>query len=281
MRNADDTRKHNMLVALIAMSLSLAAAGNASAEEHMSKEMMPVDRAKVLTDPGVFGLFSLFELRPEWGMLDAGARKQAVAEVTAVIEKHKPHVVVDAYLTRGFSEGADFMLRSHAYEAAHLQALVNDIMTTSLGRNAKLVNSFVGVTKALNYATEAKAPDLLKQLRAASYTGPPPKYVIVIPTKKNAAWWNLSAEQRQAEMVVHIGPTLAFLTNVKRKLYHSSGIDDFDFITYFETNDLVAFNNLVISLLSVPENTYNEQLGQPTVLGTIHSVDEVLAALSK
>ncbi len=278
MENGNGGWRRWLLVTLMGVSLSAAAVHSAIADQHMSK-MMPVERSKILKDAGVYGVFSLFKLDREWAALNARAKKAAVAEVEAVIEKHKAHVVVDAYLTRGLSESADFFLRSHAYELAAIQTLVVEIMATKLGRYATLTDSFVGVTKALNYAPQA--PDLLKQLKAASYMGDPPKYVIVIPTKKNAAWWNLPPNRRLAEMVAHTVPTLEFLTNVKRKLYHASGLDDLDFITYFETNDLVAFNNLVISLLSVPENTYNVQMGNPTVLGTIHSIDEVLKALSE
>jgi chlorite dismutase len=102
----------------------------------------------------------------------------------------------------------------------------------------------------------------------------------MIPVKKSADWWNLSAEQRLKELEVHTAPTLPFLVNVKRKLYHSTGIDDTDFITYFETADLGAFNNLLIELAKVPENKYHVRWGSPTVLGTIHSVENVVKALS-
>lgn len=274
-------RGWNSICATTASTILLAAPATTLAEQHASADTMPVERARILKDPGVFGVFSLFKLRPEWGMLDADSRNKAAAEIKAVIERHKDRVVVDAYLTRGVSESADFFLRSHAYELSYAQSLVNEIMATSMGTHAVLVNSFVGVTKPLNYVTEAKAPDLLKQLQAASYEGAPPKYVIVIPTKKNADWWNLPEEARLAEIVAHTVPTLEFLTSVNRKLYHASGLDDLDFVTYFETNDLVAFNNMVIALLSIRENTYNVQMGSPTLLGTIHEVDEVLKVLSQ
>ncbi|KAF0164725.1 MAG: hypothetical protein FD157_1889 [Rhodocyclaceae bacterium] len=91
----------------------------------------------------------------------------------------------------------------------------------------------------------------------------------------------IPADQRLREMEAHTAPTLAYLVNVKRKLYHSTGIDDTDFITYFETNDLGAFNNLMISLASVPENKYHVRWGSPTVLGTIHSPEEVMKALAE
>lgn len=58
-------------------------------------------------------------------------------------------------------------------------------------------------------------------------------------------------DPRAALMKEHTDATVAYLKTVKRKLYHSSGLDDLDFITYFETAKLDDFNNLVIGLLKV------------------------------
>ena len=83
------------------------------------------------------------------------------------------------------------------------------------------------------------------------------------------------------EIRLHVEPTLKYLPTVKRKLYHASGLGDYDFVTYFETNNLTAFNELIIDLLSVPENRYNVRLGRPTILGTIQPLDEMLRALAE
>ncbi|MDP1638194.1 MAG: chlorite dismutase family protein [Candidatus Nitrotoga sp.] len=128
---------------------------------------------------------------------------------------------------------------------------------------------------------DGKSPDLNVGLSSATYIGDAPRYVIVFPVKKSAEWWNLSFEQRLKEMETHTLPTLAYLVNVKRKLYHATGLDDIDFITYFETNDLIAFNNLLISLASVPENKYHVRWGNPTTLGTILSPENVVKALAE
>ena len=74
----------------------------------------PIDRAKILADLGVFGDFSVYKLRPDYGMLPAADRKAAAGEVLAVVAKHKDKVIVDAYLTRGFDAKSDYFLRVHA-----------------------------------------------------------------------------------------------------------------------------------------------------------------------
>lgn len=244
-------------------------------------DTMMIERSKILTQPGVFGVFTMFKLRPDWDKLPAAARKGAAAEVTKLIEKHKNNVLVDVYLTRGLKKQYDYFFRVHAYDLAKAQTFMREFRSTQIGKHSDVAETQVGLTKALNYITKDKSPGLNAGLGSASYSGPAPRYVVSVPIKKDAAWWNMSVEERLALMEEHTAPTLAYLVNVKRKLYHSTGIDDIDFITYFETDDLAAFNNLMISLASVKENKHHVRWGNPTTLGTIGTPESVITALSE
>ena len=265
--------------ALVSVFLAFGSAAT-HAQTADQKAPAPVDRAKILTAAGVYGNFSTYKVRPEYYRLALAERKGAAAEVVAVVDKHKEKVIVDAYLTRGFEAGSDLFLRVHSYDMAATQAFLVDFRATRFGMALEVTENLVGVTKALNYITKDKSPDLNAGLTAASYSADPPRYALMVPVKKNADWWNLSDAQRLKEIETHTLPTLANLVNVKRKLYHSTGIDDTDFITYFETADLVAFNNLMLALAKVPENKYHVRWGSPTVLGTIQTVENVVKVLS-
>ena len=268
---------------MIGAAIAALAAGAPSfvVAQQPAGENMTIERAKILVQPGVFGVFTMFKLRPEWSKVAPAQRMKAAAEVKQLIEKHKNNVLVDVYLTRGLETGSDFFFRVHAYDLAKAQTFMRQFRSTNIGRNADVSETLVGLTKPLNYITKDGSPGLNAGLSSATYTGPAPRYTVVIPVKKSAEWWNIPVDQRLHEMEAHTAPTLAYLVNVKRKLYHSTGIDDTDFITYFETNDLGAFNNLMISLASVPENKYHVRWGSPTVLGTIHSPEEVMKALAE
>jgi chlorite dismutase len=239
-----------------------------------------VDRAKILVAPGVFGNFSTYKIRADYYKMSNAERKGAAAEVLAVVEKHKEKVIVDAYLTRGFEAQSDFFLRVHSYDMAATQAFLVDFRATRFGMYSDVTEQLVGMTKPLNYVTKEKSPDLNAGLTAATYQGDAPRYAFMIPVKKNADWWNLTDAQRLKEIEVHTLPTLANLVNVKRKLYHSTGLDDTDFITYFETADLGAFNSLMLALAKVPENKYHVRWGSPTVMGTIQTFENVVKTLS-
>ncbi len=240
----------------------------------------PVDRAKILTAPGVFGNFSTYKVRSDYYKLSSAERKGAAAEVMAVVEKHKNSVIVDAYLTRGFESQSDYFLRVHSYDMAATQAFLVDFRATRFGMYSDVTEQLVGMTKPLNYVTKDKSPGLNAGLTSATYQGSAPRYAFMIPVKKNAEWWNLTDAQRLKEIETHTVPTLGNLVDVKRKLYHSTGLDDTDFITYFETNDLGSFNNLMLSLAKVPENKYHVRWGSPTVMGTIQTFENVVKALS-
>ena len=58
-------------------------------------------------------------------------------------------------------------------------------------------------------------------------------------------------------MKEHTEAALPYHKTVKRKLYHSTGLDDMDFITYFETSKLEDFHSLILALEKVKEFQYN------------------------
>lgn len=272
--------KRKLLAVLVTLSLTLAG-GNALAQMAAdAKPGEPVDRAKILTAPGVFGNFSTFKVRPDYYKLSSAERKGAAAEVLAVVDKHKDRVIVDAYLTRGFEANSDYFLRVHSYDMAATQAFLVDFRATRFGMYSDVTENLVGITKPLNYITKDKSPNLNQGLTSGSYNAEAPRYALMVPVKKDAAWWNRSDDERLKELETHTMPTLGYLGNVKRKLYHATGIDDTDFITYFETADLTAFNNLMISLAKVPENKHHVRWGNPTVLSTIQTFENVVKALS-
>ncbi|AKH20367.1 chlorite dismutase family protein [Sedimenticola thiotaurini] len=266
----------SIIVALLGMITAVPAVQAAD----MGMKPMMVERAKILKDTGVFGAFNAYKVTQEWALLPAETRMNAVDEVTSLIEKYKGKVLVDMYLTRGLEAQSDFLIRLHAYDLKSDQEFMVEFAATTLGRYSMPTETLVGVTKALNYIDKKQSPSLNAGLKSATYSAAPPRYFLVVPVKKSAEWWNMTQEERLKKMEEHTAPTLAYLVNVKRKLYHSTGIDDTDFITYFETDDIEAFNNLMISLASVPENLYQPRWGSPLILGTIHTPEEVVKALA-
>lgn len=238
-----------------------------------------VDREKLLTDPGVYATFAVFKTDEGWWKLDKATRASAAMEVKGIFQKHAEYVTTDVYLLRGLVEKADFFIRVHSMEMLNNQNFLVDLMGTTLGKYLLNTHTFNGITKKVNYVP-AFPEDLKTALKTPPNPGPKP-YVIVVPVRKEAEWWITLKDGRSAMMKEHTEAAIAYLGSIKRKLYHASGLDDLDFITYFETAKLDDFNNLIIALEQVKENHYNQQFGNPTLLGTIRPLDEILDILAR
>ena len=91
----------------------------------------------------------------------------------------------------------------------------------------------------------------------------------------------LDQEKRADMMKEHTEAALPYHKTVKRKLYHSTGLDDLDFITYFETSKLEDFHSLILSLEKVREYQYTRRFGHPTWLGTAKGLDEIIEILAQ
>lgn len=239
---------------------------------------MSSQNTAMLDGTGVFGVFAAFNLLPT--RMDHQLDAETVhKEAMAIVDDHADAVLVDTYITRGLTPVADYFLRVHAHELATAQTFLQEFSQTTLGQHSKPTETFVGVVRDPVYTPDA--PDLETELDTTPYEGAdPPQYAIVIPTRKHADWWVQPYEERLEQMKAHIEPTVEYLDRVRRQLYHSSGLDDLDFITYFETDDLIAFTDLFRELESIPEYR-SVHYGDPTLLGQIHDPGETFEMLAE
>jgi chlorite dismutase len=157
------------------------------------------------------------------------------------------------------------------------QQLLVDVLASPFGRYLSSEIILNGISKKANYVPGF--PDGMKaDLKAPSESGP---YVAVIPIRKDADWWALPQDQRLAMMQEHTEAALPYHKTVKRKLYHSTGLDDFDFITYFETAKPEDLHSLILALSKVKEARHNRRFGHPTLLGTIKTLDQLVETLGQ
>ncbi len=239
--------------------------------------VLAADRDKLLSEPGVYGTFAAFSLDSDWAKKDLATRIAHVTVLKGVVEQHREKVAIDLYLMRGLSDHADLMFRVHAAELRDTQEFLLDLQSSLFGRHLKTAGIMHGLTKKANYVP-GFSEQMKADLKAASEPGPKP-YAIVIPIRKNADWWALDQEKRAAMMKEHTEASLPYHKTVKRKLYHSSGLDDLDFITYFETSKLEDFHSLILSLEKVKEFQYTRRFGHPTLMGTARSLEELIETL--
>jgi chlorite dismutase len=237
------------------------------------------DREKLLSEPGVYGTFAAFSLDADWGKQDQAVRIAQLTVLKGMVEQHREKLAIDLYLLRGLSDHADLLFRIHATELRETQQFILDLQGGLFGKHLTTAAIMHGLTKKANYVPGF--PDQVKaDLKISSEPGPKP-YAIVIPIRKSADWWGLDQDKRAAMMQEHTEASLPYNKTVKRKLYHSTGLDDLDFITYFETSKLEDFHSLILAMEKVKEFPYNRRFGHPTLIGTMKSLDEIIEILAQ
>jgi chlorite dismutase len=223
-----------------------------------------------------FVIIAAFKLRAAWANTDDSARAAAAEELIRVLTQSSRKVEVSIYLSRGLKASVDYFLRVHAHDLVEAQSYVNECSQTVIGRFSQTADILIGTTKPRHYITQENSAQLNEQLNGSKYKGTAPRYAIVIPVKKNARWWNMSENERLHEIEVHTQKSVAYMRCVKRELYYSTGLDEMDFITYFETADLKAFHELSAALAGIRENEFQIRSGHVMLVGTIHSVPDLV-----
>lgn len=236
--------------------------------------------ASMLDESGVFGVFAGFALNPIRTPTNGDhLRHPPPEEVTSLLEDIGDELLVATYVTAGLRTDVGYLLRIHAHELTTVQAFVRAFRDTVLGEHSRQTEAMVGLVREPMYTPHA--PDLDAELEKRTYEGPePPRYGIVVPARKTAEWWSLSEEERFDLMRDHIEPTLEYLDCVRRQLYHASGLGDVDFITYFETDDLAAFHELLRDLQAIPEYHY-VRYGDPTLVGRLYDPATLVDRLTR
>jgi chlorite dismutase len=109
------------------------------------------EREQLLTEPGVYVTFAVFQADHDWWMLESGPKQAALAEAGTVLTKYGETLAVDTYLLRGLSDRADLMIRVHGRELRDIQNLMDDLLATPFGKHLDSVIILNGLTKKVNY----------------------------------------------------------------------------------------------------------------------------------
>jgi chlorite dismutase len=101
---------------------------------------------------------------------------------------------------------------------------------------------------------------------------------VAYPFVKSTEWYLASAEERQEVMKGHMRVGHAY-PQVRQLLAYSFGLDDQEFIVAYETDDLVAFQDLVRDLRAT-ESRRATVRDTPIVTGIHRPLGDVLRLLA-
>jgi len=213
-----------------------------------------------------------FGLDPAWRRLSDDERHEdgcrfAEAYVAGELES----VRSVAYSSVGLEPGVDLLLWRMAPSVDALEATAAGLLRAGLGRWLTVRHSLIGRIGPSQYVR--KPTDQEQSL----FSGERSRYLVVYPFTKSTDWYLLSKEARQGVMNEHMRVGHEYPT-IRQALAYSFGLDSQEFVVAYETDDLVAFGDLVRALRST-ESRRSTVSDTPILLGIHRPIDEILSML--
>jgi chlorite dismutase len=176
-----------------------------------------------------------------------------------------------SYSSIGLQPGVDVLLWRMAPSVDLLESSAAALLRTGVGRWLTVTHSFIGRIGPSQYVR--KPTDQEQSL----FSGERSRYLVVYPFTKSADWYLLSKETRQGVMNEHMRVGHEYPT-IRQALAYSFGLDSQDFVVAYETDDLVAFGDLVRALRGT-ESRRSTVSDTPILLGIHHPVEAILTML--
>ena len=214
----------------------------------------------------------LLRLDPAWRRRTAEERRGDIDAFCAAAGRTDERLLQLSYSTIGLRAEGDVLLWRMAESIEAIEGTAADLLAAGIGRWMAPSLSMVGMTRPSQYV---KRPTTQEQ---SLFTGERSRYLVVYPFVKSTEWYLTPADERQEIMKGHMRVGHAY-PQVRQLLAYSFGLDDQEFIVAYETDDLVAFQDLVRDLRAT-ESRRSTVRDTPIVTGIHRPLGEILSLLS-
>jgi chlorite dismutase len=214
----------------------------------------------------------LLNVDPAWRRLSEEERRadcDAFCRAAALVEQH---LVQHAYSTTGLRAEGQLLLWRMGDSIEAVERTAAHLLSAGVGRWMTPTISMIGLTRPSQYV---KRPTTQEQ---SLFTGERSRYLVVYPFVKSVEWYLTPTEERQQVMRGHMKVGHAY-PQVRQLLAYSFGLDDQEFIVAYETDDLIAFQDLVRDLRET-ESRRSTVRDTPIVTGIHRPLGEIVAMLS-
>src|ERR1051325_8393698 len=194
---------------------------------------------KTATTPQLYLNFSFCKVEPKWRWLNEIGKEEAAKEFLGLLEVASTKMKIRTYSTLGLRDDAEFMLWMISDSIEKMQIFTSKIYSTILGKYVEPSQIYLSASRPSLYSNKV-VPGFAKEES-------PMKYVVVYPFVKSREWYLLPFEERRKMMEEHILVGRKF-PQVRLNTTYSFGLDDQDFMLAFETEDLPAFQELIMQL---------------------------------
>jgi chlorite dismutase len=212
------------------------------------------------------GLDPAWRRRPDAERHDDGCRFAEAVQASSA-----EGVRTITYSSVGLEPGVDLLVWRLAPSVDALESTAAGLLRAGLGRWLSVHHSLIGRIAPSQYV---RKPTEQEQ---AVFAGERSRYMIVYPFTKSTDWYLLSKEARQGVMNEHMRVGHQYPT-VRQALAYSFGLDSQDFVVAYETDDLVAFGDLVRELRGT-ESRRSTVSDTPILLGVHRPVEEIVSLL--
>ena len=214
----------------------------------------------------------LLRLDPAWRRQPAADREAEIAAFCAAADRSAARLVQHAYSTIGLRAEGDLLLWRMAEQIEEIEETAADLLASGLGRWLSPAISMIGLVRPSQYV---KRPNSQEQ---SLFSGERSRYLVVYPFVKSVEWYLAPAEERQEVMKGHMRVGHRY-PQVRQLLAYSFGLDDQEFIVAYETDELVAFQDLVRELRET-ESRRSTVRDTPIITGVHRPLGEILRHLS-
>jgi chlorite dismutase len=210
-------------------------------------------------------------LDPAWRRSDDAGRREDGRSFAAAASSETGGVRSFSYSSVGLGPGVDLLLWRLAGSVEALEESAARLLACGLGRWLAVRHSLLGRVGPSQYVSQPTSQE------QSVFSGKRSRYLVVYPFTKSTDWYLLSREARQGVMNEHMRVGHGY-PQVRQLLAYSFGLDDQDFVVAYETDDLVAFGDLVRALRSTESrrSTVNDR---PILLGVHRPLDEIVGLL--
>ena len=214
----------------------------------------------------------LLRLDPAWRRLPDGERRADVEAFSTAAGRASERLLQHAYSTIGLRAEGELLLWRMADSIEAIEETAADLLAAGIGRWMTPSLNMIGLTRPSQYV---KRPTAQEQ---SLFTGERSAYLVVYPFVKSIEWYLAPAEERQDAMKGHMRIGHAY-PQIRQLLAYSFGLDDQEFIVAYETDDLVAFQDLVRDLRAT-EARRSTVRDTPIITGIHRPLAEILGLLS-
>lgn len=210
--------------------------------------------------------YQFYKVRPEWRLLGDGEREGGKQEFLELLSTFDHHLLIRCYSTLGLKAATDFMLWLISKEMRGVELFTAAVNHSFIGRYLDRPYTYLTLTRPSIYLRHPTARQEGKETRRQGdgeerqgeqeFTGEAP-YFFIYPFTKTHEWYQLSYEQRREMMLEHFRIGNQFPT-VRTYTSYSIGLDDYEFVVAFESDEPNEFQDCVMRLRESKGRPYTQ-----------------------